>query len=241
MFDLGAAMDPDSASFHGRLGNANTLPNLKAGLGTCAHCGHAISIICIVQVGNGDLYGVGSDCIEKTYASYEPSSLELQRCRKAVTDRKNAMNRKRAQAKRSAKFAEQRAKQAAHLAAREAEMEKMYADRRAKAEARVVANEPFLVAFFGEAWRDYAAQALCEDPHGYNRIESPNGRVLRCKPGQQNFRNGILCEWLNGADAKKSLGDRGITIMCEIRAKHFGRTGSKAFNSKFDELVSMFA
>jgi hypothetical protein len=40
-------------------------PNFKSGAGTCAHCGHAILNIYQVQIGNGDVYGVGSDCIAK--------------------------------------------------------------------------------------------------------------------------------------------------------------------------------
>lgn len=36
------------------------------GMGTCAHCGMAIMNVYFVEVGNGDVYGVGSDCIMKT-------------------------------------------------------------------------------------------------------------------------------------------------------------------------------
>lgn len=43
-------------------------PRLEAGLGTCAHCGHAILNIQIVRRGDGKLYGVGSDCILKVAA-----------------------------------------------------------------------------------------------------------------------------------------------------------------------------
>jgi hypothetical protein len=39
--------------------------NFVTGAGTCAHCGHAILNICQVQIGNGEVYGVGTDCIEK--------------------------------------------------------------------------------------------------------------------------------------------------------------------------------
>lgn len=65
-YDLGEAMDPTSAANFGNMtGWVTHAPKLKAGLGTCAHCGMAIMLVCIVQVGNGDLYGVGSDCVEK--------------------------------------------------------------------------------------------------------------------------------------------------------------------------------
>jgi hypothetical protein len=38
---------------------------LKAGAGTCACCGMAITVICVVMDGQGDKWGVGSDCIQK--------------------------------------------------------------------------------------------------------------------------------------------------------------------------------
>lgn len=65
-YDLGEAMNPNSAANFGNMrGWAKDAPKLKAGLGTCAHCGMGISIICVVQTGDGSLYGVGSDCVEK--------------------------------------------------------------------------------------------------------------------------------------------------------------------------------
>lgn len=39
--------------------------NFVSGCGTCAHCGHAILNVCQVMIGNGEVYGVGTDCIEK--------------------------------------------------------------------------------------------------------------------------------------------------------------------------------
>lgn len=38
---------------------------LIRGAGTCAHCGMAIMNVFQVQIGNGDVYGVGCDCIRK--------------------------------------------------------------------------------------------------------------------------------------------------------------------------------
>ena len=65
-YDLAEATNPDSAANFGNMrGWLADAPKLKAGMGTCACCGHAIMQICIVKTGNGDLYGVGSDCIEK--------------------------------------------------------------------------------------------------------------------------------------------------------------------------------
>ena len=39
--------------------------NIKGGIGTCAHCGKGILNVYQVQIGNGDVYGVGSECILK--------------------------------------------------------------------------------------------------------------------------------------------------------------------------------
>lgn len=41
-------------------------PKLEAGLGTCCNCGMAINLVCIVKSADGRLWGVGSDCVEKT-------------------------------------------------------------------------------------------------------------------------------------------------------------------------------
>lgn len=40
--------------------------DLVGGCGTCSNCGRAITVVCIVQDGQGRKYGVGSDCISKT-------------------------------------------------------------------------------------------------------------------------------------------------------------------------------
>jgi hypothetical protein len=99
-YDLGAAQDPSSAANFGNMrGWLADAPKLKAGLGTCAHCGTAIMNICIVRVGNGDLYGVGEDCVEKC------SQGGLWKGAKAVLAvRRNAMARERKAAKRAAQW-----------------------------------------------------------------------------------------------------------------------------------------
>jgi hypothetical protein len=40
-------------------------PRFVTGAGTCAHCGQAILNVCQIQIGNGDVYGVGIDCVNK--------------------------------------------------------------------------------------------------------------------------------------------------------------------------------
>ncbi|SRR6266540_1878126 len=51
-------------------------PKLKVerGIGTCAHCCHAIMDSYIVETGDKKLYGVGSDCIRKVGLQLENSS-----------------------------------------------------------------------------------------------------------------------------------------------------------------------
>lgn len=40
-------------------------PRFVRGAGTCAHCGQAILNVCQIQIGNGDVFGVGLDCVGK--------------------------------------------------------------------------------------------------------------------------------------------------------------------------------
>lgn len=52
------------------------------GIGTCAHCGHAIKDCYIVQIKNGKRFGVGSDCILKLqdqsdFTNYSAFELKL--------------------------------------------------------------------------------------------------------------------------------------------------------------------
>ena len=68
-FDLGAVIGALNAGNVNAYNNGMaSAPRLEAGMGTCAHCGHAILNIQIVRRGDGKLYGVGSDCILKVHA-----------------------------------------------------------------------------------------------------------------------------------------------------------------------------
>lgn len=73
-FDLGACLAALNAGnvegYNNGLASLNAL-GLKSGGGTCSHCGMAIINIFIVKTGNGDLYGVGSDCIAKVNKAEE--------------------------------------------------------------------------------------------------------------------------------------------------------------------------
>ncbi len=53
-----------SESNQGR-NNFHLAPKVERGIGTCAHCSHAITNIYIVQIGDGRRFGVGCDCILK--------------------------------------------------------------------------------------------------------------------------------------------------------------------------------
>lgn len=57
------------------------------GNGTCAHCGHAIMNVFLVEIGNGEVYGVGCDCIEKV--GLPPQ--EMKKVEKAAADRIKAL------------------------------------------------------------------------------------------------------------------------------------------------------
>jgi hypothetical protein len=70
---------------------------LKAGAGTCACCGMAITVICVVRDGAGDRWGVGSDCIEKIGDAALCSTAKV-----AVAKRRAKMVRSRNAIKREA-------------------------------------------------------------------------------------------------------------------------------------------
>jgi hypothetical protein len=73
-------------------------PKVKAGIGTCAHCGTEIANVFIIQCSNGDRYGVGCDCILKV--SEEPKLIS------AVKRVRNEMTAKRRRANEEVKIQE---------------------------------------------------------------------------------------------------------------------------------------
>lgn len=61
-----------------------SMPKLETGCGTCACCGMAIMTVYIVKSADGRLWGVGCECINKTYGNkndrhLSPADLELAR------------------------------------------------------------------------------------------------------------------------------------------------------------------
>lgn len=70
---------------------------LKAGAGTCACCGMAIMIICVVIDANGDRWGVGSDCVMKAGEKALGDKIKV-----ALAKRRRAIERDKREAKRNA-------------------------------------------------------------------------------------------------------------------------------------------
>ena len=86
-FDLGSIVAALQAGNVDAYNNGLAMaPRLEAGMGTCAHCCHAISFICVVKTGDGKLYGVGSDCIAKVGLPVK----ELTKLEKQLRDRAKA-------------------------------------------------------------------------------------------------------------------------------------------------------
>lgn len=70
---------------------------LKSGVGTCAHCGRGIINNYIVQIGNGEKYAIGSDCIFKASLPFREISkvrqneLKMARAQRAARKAKKGL------------------------------------------------------------------------------------------------------------------------------------------------------
>lgn len=161
-YDLGEAMNPDSAANFGNMtGWTKDAPKLKAGLGTCACCGMAISLICIISNAAGELYGVGSDCAEKT----GNDGIQRNGIKAALALRTRAKNRARAAAKRAAKFEAERPERERLQAEANAKAAEQRAENKAKKLARFDTFATVLAALVHAPtlakWRnDYTADAF---------------------------------------------------------------------------------
>ena len=158
-YDLGAALDPKSAANFGNMtGWLRDSPRTKNGLGSCAHCGQGIMLICLVKTGNGDLYGIGSDCVEKC------STGGIWRGAKAALAlRRQQQARERRQAKAAAQWEAERPAREAALATHLAKARIESDANQAKLLARIEAHHASLTAMAGqdtlEAWkRDYTSE-----------------------------------------------------------------------------------
>jgi hypothetical protein len=101
-FDLGRVI----AALHA--GNVNgynnglaMAPKVEAGMGTCAHCGHAILNIFVIETGEKRRFGIGSDCILKVGIEAK----ELTKVQKAVRNHaKELRDARKAKKEESARF-----------------------------------------------------------------------------------------------------------------------------------------
>lgn len=96
-YDLGAALAHQET--FGSTEQAFRDAPRDVGLGTCAHCGHAILDIRIIQRGDGKRFGVGSDCISKIASEGDISGLS------ALERQIRADNRRKNDARKAAKIA----------------------------------------------------------------------------------------------------------------------------------------
>tara|TARA_R110000751_G_scaffold13143_5_gene44458 strand:- start:9 stop:668 length:660 start_codon:yes stop_codon:yes gene_type:complete len=90
------------------------------GLGTCHHCGRAITNCCIIESADGKESSVGSDCVAKTgvAALTDPAAKAVA---KIVRDKRRAAAERRRVARRAAWFEANKDRLAAEQAERDAE------------------------------------------------------------------------------------------------------------------------
>lgn len=225
-YDLGEAMDPNSAANFGNMrGWVQDAPKLKAGLGTCSCCGHGIMQICIIRNRAGELYGVGSDCVEKA----DQDGICRDGVKAAIALRNRAKARARREAKRKAEWEagrEQRERRNREIAARElAEQRERY--------AAAERNRPVIDLLYGDAWT--ACTGRREPQHSGWGAHVWLDQWNRWHDGSFDggFRASILADLLNGIPAH-TLTPRAINILCDIYAKHNGgRAGSKAYDAAY--------
>lgn len=87
-FDLGKAVAALHAGNVNGYNNAlSRAPQVESGMGTCSHCGHAITFICVVETGEKRRFGVGSDCILKAGLPVQ----ELTKLQKAERERQKEL------------------------------------------------------------------------------------------------------------------------------------------------------
>ena len=94
IYDLGEALARVTEGLCGTQDALRDAPKLEKGCGSCAHCGHGILTICIVRSGDGKLYGVGSDCVEKVNAEGDISKISdmEHKLRRLASDKRRAKN-----------------------------------------------------------------------------------------------------------------------------------------------------
>lgn len=179
-----------------------------AGAGSCAYCGTGILHHCAIRLPDGSTAFIGLDCAKRVGG-------ELGRL---VAKRKTT------------------AQAAADSAAREAKAAKFIEDFRngeARRAAQAQANRREIIpAFFGTSFAEDEAEGLLRlrgvrwDPHNSTRP------FYACAPG---FMAEALADLLNGQDPTQ-WSDRRRAVFCEIRAKDYGRRGSKKNAAAWERL-----
>ena len=227
-FDLAAAMTPDSAANFGNMtGWVKDAPRLKAGMGTCACCGHGIMQICIIRTGNGDLYGVGSDCVLKT----EHEGIARKGVEAALAARRKAMNAKRAAAKRKAAWEAGRAAREARELEWAVRQLAEFKDRR----LRAIANAPVISFFYGEEANSLPGTRQPEGEGWGSEVWLDEQNEWRAFGFNGGFRASILADFLNGSNPA-TLSPRAQHILADIKAKNKGgRAGSKAYEAVYQQ------
>lgn len=225
VYDMGEAMNPNSAANFGNMrGMLADAPKLKAGLGTCSCCGMGIMIICIIKNAAGELYGVGSDCVEKAdgqgiMKKGVAATLALRRKELARVKRQKAAALKW-EAERPAR--EQRQREEALRAL--AECKERY-----EGQAR---NAAVIAYFYGNAIEACTGRVEAPGTGWGSEVALDNFGYWYSPTG--GFRASILCDLMNGKPLS-SLSDRARRIMADIKAKNAGRAGSKAYTAAYDE------
>lgn len=212
-YRFGGIIEMPNLSDEGASNFANSDPyreireaKLKAGAGTCACCGMAITVICVVIDGAGDRWGVGSDCVEKIG---EPALCNAAKV--AVAKRRNRMARERNEAKRQER---QRAFDAA-----------------ISTDSRALPGETN--AAFRERLRSQqAAEKFAQDARAARRgaILKPVADVVR--DGRGGFCDSVAADMEHGIMPS----GRGLDLTMDIYAKRFGRRNSNAYEAANQEV-----
>lgn len=87
--------------------NFHLAPKVDGGIGTCFHCGHAIIDCFLVKTGEGKIFGVGCDCIDKIGGEGDFSNISaFERAAKLLKRKKGQEQRKRRRLKLASKIYE---------------------------------------------------------------------------------------------------------------------------------------
>lgn len=203
----------DSAA---NFGNANPYAEVQAmkmkeGAGTCACCGMGITVICVVEDGSGDRWGVGSDCIEK---ADEPALCDAAQV--AIAKRRNRMSRERAEVKRQERQCQWEAAPSKDTRATAGETNAQFNVRRTREAQEETDRSNAELANKGE-------------------VLKPMASAMR--DGQGGFCDSIANDLARGIVPT----GRGLSITLDILAKRAGRRNSAAYDAELNRVSDIFA